>query len=123
MAKICPCLDSTSDDVRKMMDKTVKKFLIVYKKVIMSYTNMFRGIGWTITPLICRKTYGMCSQQVFFNLMAFFQTKDSKPSLNPHCFKAMTKATSCGWNEPVLPHPLHSPVGWKGILHSSLRVV
>jgi hypothetical protein len=33
---------------------------------------------------------------------------------NPHCFKTITKATACGWKEPVLPHPLHSTVGWRG---------
>jgi hypothetical protein len=27
---------------------------------------------------------------------------------NPHCFIAITKATACGWKEPLLPHPLHT---------------
>jgi hypothetical protein len=33
---------------------------------------------------------------------------------NPHCFIAITKATACGWKEPLLPHPLHSPVRARG---------
>jgi hypothetical protein len=33
---------------------------------------------------------------------------------NPHCFIALTKATACGCKKPLLPHPLHSPVGGKG---------
>jgi hypothetical protein len=33
---------------------------------------------------------------------------------NPHCFIAITKATACGWKEPLLPHPLHSSVGGRG---------
>jgi hypothetical protein len=33
---------------------------------------------------------------------------------NPHCFIAITKATARGWKEPLLPHPLHSPVRGKG---------
>jgi hypothetical protein len=33
---------------------------------------------------------------------------------NLHYFIAITKATACGWKEPVLPHPLHSPVGGRG---------
>jgi hypothetical protein len=33
---------------------------------------------------------------------------------NPHSFIAITKATACGWKEPLLPHPLHSPVSWRG---------
>jgi hypothetical protein len=32
----------------------------------------------------------------------------------PHCFIAITKATACGWKEPLLPHPLHSPVRGRG---------
>jgi hypothetical protein len=30
---------------------------------------------------------------------------------NPHGFKTITKATACGWKEPLLPHPWHSTVG------------
>jgi hypothetical protein len=33
---------------------------------------------------------------------------------NPHCFIAITKATACGWEDPLLPHPLVSPVGGRG---------
>jgi hypothetical protein len=33
---------------------------------------------------------------------------------NPHCFIAITKATASGWKEPLLPQPLHSPVGGRG---------
>jgi hypothetical protein len=33
---------------------------------------------------------------------------------NPHCFIALTKATACGWKEPLLPHPLHSLCGGRG---------
>jgi hypothetical protein len=28
---------------------------------------------------------------------------------NPHCFIAISKAKACGWKEPLLPHPHHSP--------------
>jgi hypothetical protein len=40
---------------------------------------------------------------------------------NPHYFIAITKATACGWKEPLLPLPLHSPVRGrgKGVLNSS----
>jgi hypothetical protein len=30
-------------------------------------------------------------------------------------FIAITKATACGLKEPLLPHPLHSPVGGRGM--------
>jgi hypothetical protein len=33
---------------------------------------------------------------------------------NPHCFIAITVVTTCGCKEPLLPHPLHSPVGGGG---------
>jgi hypothetical protein len=33
---------------------------------------------------------------------------------NPHCFIAITKATACGWKEPLLPHPLQGPVRGRG---------
>jgi hypothetical protein len=33
---------------------------------------------------------------------------------NPHCFIAITKAKACGWKEPLLPHPQHSPMGGGG---------
>jgi hypothetical protein len=33
---------------------------------------------------------------------------------NPHCFKAITKATACGWKELLLSHPLPSTVGVEG---------
>jgi hypothetical protein len=33
---------------------------------------------------------------------------------NPHCFIAITNATACGWKEPLLPRPLHSPVRGRG---------
>jgi hypothetical protein len=33
---------------------------------------------------------------------------------NPHCFIAITKATACGWKEPLLPNPLYSPVRGRG---------
>jgi hypothetical protein len=33
---------------------------------------------------------------------------------NPHCFIVITKAAACGWKDPLLPHPLHSPVRGKG---------
>jgi hypothetical protein len=33
---------------------------------------------------------------------------------NPHSFIGITKATACGWKELLIPHPLHSPMGWGG---------
>jgi hypothetical protein len=36
---------------------------------------------------------------------------DYKINSNPHCFIAIIKATACGQKEPLLPYPLHSPVG------------
>jgi hypothetical protein len=33
---------------------------------------------------------------------------------NPYCFIAITKAAASGWKDPLLTHPLHSPVGGRG---------
>jgi hypothetical protein len=44
---------------------------------------------------------------------------------NPHCFIAITKATACGLKEPLLPHPLHSPVrgrGKRGASYTALKI-
>jgi hypothetical protein len=55
--------------------------------------------------------------QMVWLVYQFFGANTTRHQLinpNPHCFIAITKATACGWKEPLLPHPLHSTVGGGG---------
>jgi hypothetical protein len=54
--------------------------------------------------------YSVCDSTQFESQNSFclFWSTLATINPNPNCFIAITKATACGWKEPLLPHPLHS---------------